>query len=73
LFHTSRKFIGIYPKPLLEPTISADIVHIKAIPTPTLRPEIIYGIAEGKITLLSTFQLFAPKVWRIQSILYPFF
>ena len=51
-----------YPKPLLEPIISAEIVHIKAIPTPTLSPETIGGTAEGKITCVSTVLSSAPSV-----------
>ena len=61
----NKQFVAVkikYPKPLLEPIISAEIVHIKAIPTPTLSPETIGGTAEGKITCVSTVLSSAPSV-----------
>ena len=51
-----------YPRPLLDPIISAATVHIKAIPIPTLSPVMILGSAAGTTTFLSVWYLSAPNV-----------
>ena len=51
----------IYPIPELDPIISPEIVHIKAIPIATLSPDTIYGTLDGTITSVNICELDAPN------------
>ena len=51
-----------YPSPLLDPIISAEIVHISAIPTPIFTPDTITGNAEGRVILRNISASDAPSV-----------
>ena len=51
----------IYPIPELDPIISPEIVHIKAIPIATLSPDTIYGKLDGTITSVNICELDAPN------------
>ena len=60
----SNRFVDvkiIYPIPELDPIISPEIVHIKAIPIATLSPETIYGKVEGMITSVNICEVDAPN------------